>query len=766
MQRSTSVLCGAIGARVIACAMAASALAACGGGDGSSGVGPDGKVHQGVGVSGTLSVSPTDVTIVQGKTATVTLTLSLKGPSPGTMTFATALPPGISASYEPPSLTGSGSTTVTLTAASNADIVSGATPNFVGFVGKDTLLLDGFAPHINLTVRNARPSITVIKAGIGAGTVTSTPAGINCGSSCSGVFDLGPITLAAVPAAGSVLTSWSGVCVGTALTCTFTPNDFGNTVTATFASTAPAMSLAASPSPVSVQAGGSATSTLTLTRINGFSDAANLAISAPAGITVSANPSSVTGTTSNLTINAAASLPAGNYPVTITATGTGVTQQSIALPVQVPVAAGGGSIAFNYASCDPTQIPIWFAVQNGAGAWTKVTPSNNTFTFTLGPTGAYAVVTRSGADTVTSVTYATATEIASIAAASPCGSDPATGTKQIHGLMLNASTANQTVSPTIIIGGAQYTKTSDSATAFALIGVPSGSRDLIAASIHSAANVSRMIIRRSTNYANNQNIPTLDLNGTESFTPPLSALTPLNLGGDPISLEASLITATGASVPYYSTTFLGVGGNTAFAALPDSLLRSGDYHDILISAAPTTGNDYRAVELLIHSANITTPTTVSFGPRVAGTAVTTIATTPCLRLRGQAASQGTYTAGAALLSEQGNRAVSVRMTAGYAGAAPATWNIDIPDLTTAGYDPAWALKSGQATAWEVDEVSGDVLPFIGGNPTNNAQITIAGARQANATFSVSPLRTVRRSSGSQTQLRTVAPFGRIRTSRD
>jgi hypothetical protein len=42
--------------------------------------------------------------------------------------------------------------------------------------------------------------------------------------------------------------------------------------------------------------------------------------------------------------------------------------------------------------------------------------------------------------------------------------------------------------------------------------------------------VSRMLIRRNTNYANNQNIPTLDLTGTESFNPPLSVLTPLNLG--------------------------------------------------------------------------------------------------------------------------------------------------------------------------------------------------------------------------------------------
>jgi len=346
---------------------------------------------------------------------------------------------------------------------------------------------------------------------------------------------------------------------------------------------------------------------------------------------------------------------------------------------------------------------------------------------------------------VTSVTYATATEIASIAAASPCGSDPATGTKRINGTMLNASTANQTVFPTIVIGGAQYTKTSDSTNAFTLIGVPSGSRDLIAAAIHSASNVSRMIIRRNTNYTNNQNIPTLDLIGTESFNPPLSVLTPLNLGGDPISLEASLLTASGASIAYYSTTLLGPAGNTAFAAVPDSLLRSSDYHDVFIAAAPATGNDYRAVELLIHSANITTPTPVSFGPRVSGTAVSTVATAPYLRLRGQAASQGTYTAGAIAQAGQGNRTVSVGMTAGYAGTAPATWTIDTPDLTAAGYDPAWALKTGQSTAWEVDEVGGNVLPFIGGNPANNAQIMIAGARQTSASFSVSRLRTLRRS---------------------
>jgi len=61
--------------RIVACMTVAGAGF---GGGSDSGVGPDGKVHQGVGVSGAMTVSPTSVTIVQGRTATVTLTLTLK----------------------------------------------------------------------------------------------------------------------------------------------------------------------------------------------------------------------------------------------------------------------------------------------------------------------------------------------------------------------------------------------------------------------------------------------------------------------------------------------------------------------------------------------------------------------------------------------------------------------------------------------------------------------------------------------------------------
>lgn len=58
--------------------------------------------------------------------------------------------------------------------------------------------------------------LSVTKTGGGTGTVTSSPAGISCGSACTSAFDIATnVTLSAQPAAGSTFTGWSGACTGT-----------------------------------------------------------------------------------------------------------------------------------------------------------------------------------------------------------------------------------------------------------------------------------------------------------------------------------------------------------------------------------------------------------------------------------------------------------------------------------------------------------------------------------------------------------------------
>jgi RHS repeat-associated protein/uncharacterized repeat protein (TIGR02543 family) len=65
--------------------------------------------------------------------------------------------------------------------------------------------------------------LTTTKSGNGSGTIASLQTGIDCGATCSAVYDWGSsLTLAATPATGSTFTGWSGACTGTDTTCTVT----------------------------------------------------------------------------------------------------------------------------------------------------------------------------------------------------------------------------------------------------------------------------------------------------------------------------------------------------------------------------------------------------------------------------------------------------------------------------------------------------------------------------------------------------------------
>jgi len=86
----------------------------------------------------------------------------------------------------------------------------------------DDIYLRGFAPQ-------TQHLLSVTKSGPGTGTVTSDPAGIDCGSTCSALFATGTVvTLSAVPDAGSLFLRWDGaadcadgeVTLDQAMTCT------------------------------------------------------------------------------------------------------------------------------------------------------------------------------------------------------------------------------------------------------------------------------------------------------------------------------------------------------------------------------------------------------------------------------------------------------------------------------------------------------------------------------------------------------------------
>lgn len=76
--------------------------------------------------------------------------------------------------------------------------------------------------------------LTVTKAGLGSGTVTSSPAGINCGATCTGNYNHGTnVTLTAAAQAGSSFVGWSGGGCSGIGTCVTTMSS-AKTVIATF----------------------------------------------------------------------------------------------------------------------------------------------------------------------------------------------------------------------------------------------------------------------------------------------------------------------------------------------------------------------------------------------------------------------------------------------------------------------------------------------------------------------------------------------------
>lgn len=105
----------------------------------------------------------------------------------------------------------------------------------------------GASPVCNVVMSSARAVIanftptaglTVVRNGTGTGTVTSSPAGISCGTDCDEAYLVGDsVTLTAMPAVGSRFVQWSGGgCSGSAADACTVSLTGDTTVTVTFAS--------------------------------------------------------------------------------------------------------------------------------------------------------------------------------------------------------------------------------------------------------------------------------------------------------------------------------------------------------------------------------------------------------------------------------------------------------------------------------------------------------------------------------------------------
>jgi len=589
------------------------------------------------------------------------------------------------------------------------------------------------ASTVTLTRTNFTGAVALATAGAPAGlTVTPNPASV---TGTTAALDVAA-TAAVAPGSYNVTVTGTGTGV-TQQTATLA-------VTVTAAQTG-SFTLAVSPTSVSVAQGGTGSATVNLTRAGGFAGAVNLAVTgAPNGLTITPNPASATGATATLNITAGASTTPGTYTITVTGTGTGVTQQTATFTVQVTQSGGGGgggNVTFSFAGCDATQIPIWLAVQGSNGAWTRVTAgANNTFTFTVGSLAGVAWVTQRGTSFTTSVSYFSGTELTGFSTGSRCntpGTLP-TGTKTLTGSVAGLSTSLTAPElANVSLGGSFATVSGFQGLSYTLNNVADGARDLVATrgalSLTTGTTaLSKVIIRRNTNYPTGSVIPVLDFGSAEAFDPVQKTITVGNLNGDQAIASVSFETANGAAAAFFSA--VGTGSTLPYYGVPQAQLQSGDIHQVAVFATPA-GTTAASGRFVYTFQRVPADLTVTLGPSLTGTTLSSLGTTPYLRLRAQIPSQSQYNGGAGIVFSQTNHTVTITASTGFfSGTAPANWTLDVPDLSGAGYDPKWGLQTGVALNWTASAYGGQFLAFIGGAPPDGTQLLGATASGSSSAF--------------------------------
>ncbi len=469
---------------------------------------------------------------------------------------------------------------------------------------------------------------------------------------------------------------------------------------------------------LSIATGATGTMTVLVTRAGGFAGAVTVSVTGlPAGVTASSNTQTTVGTvtTATLTFTVVSAAAAGTSTVTVSASGAGVSTVNATFALTLTSVTGGANqVSLTWAQCLPGAKPQFVAFQDGVtGAWTRVTGTNDVYSFNIAqPKGGYAFVTTTlgGTAHLTTVFLGTRAEIGAggapinlcVTAVPPQRTITGTVTGMAPGEAAN-----------VYLGGRPGIA-SPAFPNFTISTVPDGPHDLVA--IRSAGTASaqdRGIIRQSQALANNTNVGTLDMNGTESFGLATATLAIGGAGTGAGIYATSIVFLSGPSCdPAAVTGLSGPATSFLYIGIPDARMRATDMHQVTVFAGGSELS--RSTTEVFHSIAgriINLPTAFSSNTTIApGTykrASVSFDLPPEYNLL-----VGLTLASTSLV----RNTVSVTATVGWTGTVVSLLTPNFTGLT--GWDDSWAPTTSATANW--------TLSVSGSNQVAGASLCVAG----------------------------------------
>lgn len=571
------------------------------------------------------------------------------------------------------------------------------TPAISITVGASTLTLEqGEDGTVSVSVSRSGGfdgAVTLSVDGLPSG-VTTTGGQIAAGSTTASLAIAASAAASVGTASATVRAVGTGVATATA----------GLSIQVTEAPTG-GFSLSVDPGSLTIQQGAAGQSTLSVARTAPFDGAVEVTPSAPSGITVGGLSSPIPGDDAAVSVTVDAGVTPGSYPITLAGAADGVAADVATLQVEVTAAPAGSDFAWAFCDDDP---PIWMAVQDGSGAWQRITPSGGLFPFSVSSARVQvAAVWDRGGEFETVIFYLARPEASLTEGVCPTyravtGSVVGLTPGQFASATLGHSTAFATGTGTVALS---FDKVIDGAVDFFA--------SLSEASV-GGLSVQSLFLQRDVDPAPGASV-VVDFTGPDAFAPAMIDVTATNLGGDVAAATTTLLTPTVAA-SVFAGAAPGGGPTWTVPVVPQDRLRSGDMQGVALSAiaSPTAPTLSRGT---VKYFSTVADQSVTLGPFLGPVAMSAAATAPYVRFRAEYTRQPEYMGHLLLSFGQLDRDLLMWVTDDWLDGASSV-DLTVPDLGGVdGWLDLWGLTAGASTTWTFnangwDGVGGIIGPDV------------------------------------------------------